>query len=986
MALGALQAVCWQLVAASAWLAAVRPAIADDAALEEVVVTGSRIGRPDFRSASPIVTVDETRFEQSSAITVEGVLDTLPQFVPSYGSTSNNPGNRGQSNLSLRGLPTTATLVLMDGRRMIPANGTGVVDVNIVPPSLVQSVEVITGGASAVYGSDALAGVVNFKLRHDFDGAQVDALGAVTGHGDADESSFGLTAGTNFAGGRGSVVGYAGYTRRDMVTDADRNFSSYALTYRPPEFGPGTLGPGRQFVPLGSGTIEEGRATLGPPNRLSRAAFDALMQSYGYAEGWVPFQTGLAFNGDGSLFTTGTRDPATGFPAANGVANFRGYRDPNFFNDFGYTFNFAPYNALRLPLERKSLFGRGDYDIGETTTLFAQALYADYSASAQLAATPVMGIRIPVTNPYVPADLATLLASRPIPAAPFSFAKRMTALGPRKGDTSYDVLQATMGAKGEIGGGWTYDTYLQYGNSDQVEKQNKNVRTSRFEELTSAADGGVVLCGGFDPFGNKPISAKCAQYVTANGSNKIQVRQFVAEATASGSVISMSAGDLQGVVGALFKRDDYTYKADEINRLFLPDGRAEVQGFNASDDVDGYDYDTDLFVEGSVPLLAGRRWAQSLDVVLGYRWSDYASIGGVSSYKAELLFRPIARTLVRGSFQHAVRAPSVYELYQPQLGPEVNLDFINGDPCNADGPVRAGPDAAAVEHLCVAQGVPSALLPTYSYENDVVPGVDGGNPDLEAETANTYTAGLVLDPRFDSPLLEHVQVSVDWYRIEIHDAIATVLSDDFINRCYDRNFNPAFSVGNEYCSYFSRDAATGEISEARQLLRNTAGYKTSGVDLQIDWRASVGPGEAGLNWLVGYVASFEELQAQGLAVDNSVGTIGGALGGAQPQWKWNLRANYAWADFDFVAQWRYVDSMQDAVYPDFTVPSQSYFNLVLAYEVGAGVLNGLTFRVGVENLTDNEPPIFPTYVQANTDPSQYDVLGRRYFVRLNYRL
>jgi outer membrane receptor protein involved in Fe transport len=975
------------LLAATAWLAvAVGPVFADDPVLEEVVVTGSRIGRPDFSSASPIVSVDQTRFQQSSAITVEGVLDTLPQFVPSFGSTSNNPGNGGQSNLSLRGLPTTATLVLMDGRRMMPANGTGVVDVNIIPPSLIESVEVITGGASAVYGSDALAGVVNFRLRRDFDGVEFDALGAVTGHGDADESSFGLTAGTNFADGRGSLVGYAGYTQRDMVTYADRQFSRYALVYRPPESGPGTLGPGKRFVPFGSDTIEEGRANLGPTNRISRAAFDGLMLSYGYAAGTVPFQTGFSFNDDGSLFTAGTRDPATGFPAAGGVANFRGERDPNFFNDRAYTFNFAPYNALRLPLERTSFFGRGDYDLGDTTTVFAEALYADYSATQQLAATPVRGIRIPVTNPYVPADLAMLLRSRPNPAAPFSFFKRMSALGPREGENNYDVLQATLGAKGEIGGGWTYDAYVQYGNSDQVQEQNKNVRTSRFEELTSAADGGVALCGGFDPFGNKPISAKCAEFVTANGSNTTRVRQFVAEATASGSMVSLPAGDLRAVVGTMFKRDEYTYKADEISRLFLPDGRPEIQGFNASDDVDGYDYDTDLFVEASVPLLSGRRWAQSLDLVLGYRWSDYASIGGVGSYKAELLFRPIATALLRGSLQHAVRAPSVYELYLPQLGPEVNLDFIVGDPCNAGGPVRSGPDAAAVERLCVAQGVPAALLPTYSYENDVVPGVYGGNPDLEAETADTYTAGVVLEPRFDNPWLEHVQFSVDWYQIEIQDAIATVVAPDFTTRCYDRRFNPSFSATNEYCSYFSRDAVTGEIIDARELLRNIAGYKTSGVDLQVDWRAAVGPGEAGFNWLVGYVASFEELLAQGLAADDSVGTIGGVVGGAQPQWKWNLRASYAWSDFDVVAQWRYVDSMQDAVYKDYTVPSQNYLDLVLAYEVGAGVLNGLTFRVGVENLTNAEPPIFPTYVQANTDPSQYDVLGRRYFVRLNYRL
>ncbi len=394
-----------RLLACAAGLMPLSAAVAQDASLEEIVVTGSRIARPDFTSASPIVSVGAARFEQSSAITVEGVLDGLPQFVPAFSGTSNNPGNGGQGNLSLRGLPTTATLVLLDGRRLMPANGTGVVDVNIIPPMLVESVEVITGGASAVYGSDALAGVVNFRLRRDFEGVEFDAMGGVSGHGDADEYTFGLAAGTDFADGRGSVMGFGGYTHRDLVVYSDRKFSKYALAYRPPEagLGPGTLGPGRQFAPLGSGTIEEGRARL----LASPAAFNALLQSYGYAPGTVPYQRDFGFNDDGTLFTLG----ALPRPVQGGVANFRGERDPNFFDGVTYTYNYAPDNALQLPLDRKSFFGRAGFDLNEHATLFADLLYADYSVARQLAPTPAMTVFIPPTNPYIPADLATLLRS-----------------------------------------------------------------------------------------------------------------------------------------------------------------------------------------------------------------------------------------------------------------------------------------------------------------------------------------------------------------------------------------------------------------------------------------------------------------------------------------------------------------------------------------------------------------------------------------------
>jgi outer membrane receptor protein involved in Fe transport len=951
---------------------------ADDESLEEVVVTGSRIARPDFTSASPIVSVDATRFEQSSAITVEGVLDTLPQFVPAFGSTSNNPANGGQGNLSLRGLPTTATLVLIDGRRVIPANGTGVVDVNLIPPMLIESVEVITGGASAVYGSDALAGVVNFKLRRDFDGVEFDAMGGVTGQGDADEYAFGLAAGTDFADGRGSLMGFAGYTHRNQVNYSARSFSRYALEYLPPEQGEGLTGPNRQFIYAGSPTIEEGRAQVNP----SRAAFNSLFASYGYPSGSVPFQGQLGFNTDGTLFTLGLLPVAT----SGAVANFRGQRDPVTYNDIVYRYNFAPENALQLPLERYSFFGRADYELGESATLFADLLYADYKVTTQLAATPVLNILIPVTNPYISADLATLLNSRANRNAPFRFSKRMSELGPRRSENVYDALQGTLGLRGDLAGGWTYEVYAQAGWNHQDETQQNNALTSRLEELTFAADGGKALCGGFNPFGLGSISAECAAYVVADGTNKTDVSQYVAEASVNGPIVELPAGAIKGVAGVFFKRDDFSYKADPIASKVLPDGRFDIQGFNASDDVDGYDYNTDLYVEVLVPLASGQPWARSLDAVLGYRWSDYASVGGVNSYKGELLYRPVDAYLLRGSYQHAVRAPSVYELYQPQLGPTVFIDGSKGDPCNFDGPYRAGADAAAVESLCLAQGLPAALLSTYSNPDPEVDGISGGNPDLDVETADTYTAGVVIEPRFEATWLQKLQVSVDWYDISIDGAIAFVDASDAVDRCYDSKFNRTLAVTNEYCTYFARDLETGVIVDATTILRNTAGYRTQGIDVQLDWGMPAGPGDVALNWLVGYVLSFEELQASGVDPVEADGTIGAAVGGSLPEWKWNLRASYLWNDFDFVLQWRYVDSLQDAEFPEFTIEAQNYLDIVIGYDFASGTLSGLTLRAGIENLTDAEPPIFPSYVQANTDPSQYDVLGRRYFMRLNYRL
>ena len=271
----------------------------------------------------------------------------------------------------------TSTLVLLDGKRLMPANGNGVADLNIIPSALIESVEIITGGASAVYGSDALAGVVNFKLKGDFDGVEIGGTWAQTDRGDGTQYEVGLTAGTDFAGGRGSVVGYVGYADRELVTYSDRDFSKYPLAYIGP--GLGRLGPGRSFLAGGSQSIEEGRAVLSHTNAPTEQAFDRLMASYGYAPGAVPYQLDFGFNTDGTLFTVGDFD--TLLSQVPAVANFLGARDPVSFNEFAYFYNFAPPNSLQVPLERESAFAHAVFELGDSARFYVQGLYADYSAT-----------------------------------------------------------------------------------------------------------------------------------------------------------------------------------------------------------------------------------------------------------------------------------------------------------------------------------------------------------------------------------------------------------------------------------------------------------------------------------------------------------------------------------------------------------------------------------------------------------------------------
>jgi iron complex outermembrane recepter protein len=945
--------------------------------IEEIVVTGSRIRRPDFESASPIVTVSRENFDLTGAPTVEATLNQFPQFVPASTSTSNNPGRDGQATLSLRGLSTQSTLVLLDGRRLTPANGEGVADVNLIPPALIERVEIITGGASSVYGSDAVAGVVNFLLRQSFEGFEVGGAWQQTDRGDGEQWDLRLTAGTLFAGGRGSVYGSVGHSERRLVTEGDREFAQYPLQFVGE--GNGTLGPGNAFVAGGSASIEEGVANLpvAGPNPISQEAFDALLESYGIEPGTVPFQRFFGFNDDGTLFTQGTGAPGS-------VANFRGTRDPVLFTDRFVLYNFAPVNALQLPLEHNSAFGRLQFDFTPATRLYAEGLYAEYDVTQQLAPTPVFDDIMPPDNPFVPEDLAFLLASRPDPDADFFWRKRLSEVGPRIARNEYRVHQGTLGVDGDVFTDWRYEAYVQQGETRQSNRQSGNVLRSRMQELSFAPDGGLAACGGFDIFGLGSIPEDCARFIAVEGSNEVRLRRSIAEASVEGPLLDLPAGRLRTAFGVFHKRDEFAYTADPIATAVLPDGRVDVQGFFATDDVDGEERNTDVYVEALVPLLADRPAAYALDLGLGYRHAQYDAAGGADAFKLELLYRPVESLRLRGSYQNAVRAPSIIELHAPQIPDFVFFGQSFVDPCEASSAARNGPDAAAVEALCLAQGVPPELLDNFQIAFPAALGFFGGNPDLEPEEANTWTLGTVWSPTQEHPRFGRLQVSIDWYRIEVKEAIFDIPFFLIIQHCFDPDVNPDFSPLQTWCTFISRDPATGEIVDAFQIPRNIAGFETSGIDLQLDWSRELGPGRFGANLLVSWLDGFDFSAGAGAPTEHWAGTGTGFLADTFPKWKGLLNLSYVWREFSLNARTRYIHELNDFFEPEFRIPSRTYLDLFADYNFG-GRFDGMRLGLGVENVTDRDPPVLPSAGGANTNPQQYDVLGRRYFLRFSYR-
>lgn len=923
---------------------------------QTVTVTGSRIARIDAAAESPIVTVTAEAIQQSGVVTVEQFLNTLPQVTPGLSSQSNNPSSNGRAFIDLRGLGSGRNLVLINGRRAMGATGGGTVDVNTIPTSLIDRVEVITGGAATTYGADAVAGVVNFIMKKNFKGIELDAQHRETERNDGVETSASMTMGGAFDGGRGSAVLGVGYFKRDAIYKGARDFSAQAST--------------------ATGTFPGGSIAVGT-NAPTQAAVDAIFgantcNTNGGARGF-------GFNPDGTLFCTGV-----GGVANRNIVNYRGPQSDiaTAFAPDSFSYNFEPDNILVLPLERWSVFSSLNYDVNKHFRPYAQFQFTNYNALQELAPTPGTGFTIPTTNPFWSQEARTLLASRANATAPVSFNKRFNALGGRTGSNNFDVWQAVAGATGDTGllDFWTYDVYASYGRSVLTEIQGGNVRVPRFQQLLNAADGGVSLCaGGFNPFGPSAISPECAAFIGLEAKNLTTVIQRVIEGTVSGPVAELPAGSLDVVFGASYRDLDFKFRPDSG----LQPG--QVVGFNEQLPVSGALDFKDIFVEAVVPILRDKPFIKNLSTTVGARTSDSNISGRDSSYKLTLDWTMNDMIRFRGGVQTAIRAPNVNELFDPQLN---NFpDITNQDPCNTTGEIAAqyrnGPNATQVRALCAAQ---SAVAGGTAYVQPFgqARGIVGGNPGLGPESATSYTAGLVLQPTKD------LSITIDYWSIDLEEVIAAVGATTIVQRCFNRDgANPTFSLDNQWCQLYQRDQNDGGVIGLSQLSRNQAFTQVSGIDLVVDFGLNLQQ-YGNLRWNINstFTEKYESQTTAADPVNDFAGSIGSGTGSATPKWRVNLTTTYSMGDWSVQLGSRWIDKMvhSNTVTGGSPVSNTGtaatwYHDLSARY----AITPNLTVRAGISNITDQQPRLYSPNVQSNTDPSTFDVLGRRYFVGLNAR-
>lgn len=917
-----------------------------------IVVTGSRIQQRNVETAAPVAVVAAEEFELSGTVNVENVVNTLPQVIPGTTSFSNNPGN-GTATLNLRGLGTTRTLVLVNGRRWVSFDTNQIVDLNTIPSFLLDSVDVVTGGASAVYGSDAMAGVVNFNLKQ-VEGLEMGGQYSITEEGDGARYQIYGAIGTSFDDGRGNATVYAEYYNRKSVFQGDRDFSFFALG-------------GETF---GLNLLQFGSSTL--PNGVIR------------------------YFGDGDR--TGTD-----FAANNAVV----FDDTpgDFRTRTGDTYNYAPVNYLQIPQERYLMGGYADYEFTDGHTAYTEVTYVNNRVQQELAATPVTGtfnVNLATIQPFLtPGDFAQIqqLNNTETDGDPDNISlflqRRTIETGPRNSLDERNAFRVLAGVRGDITDNLFYDAYYSYSRTRNANVQAGNISRSAFQ---AGLDGTAAP---INIFGLGTLTPAMVNAISIQAQNGDISTQEIASASISGFLgnLNMGADDIGFAIGGEYRK---------VGSRFIPDtalSSGDVIGFNAGQATEG-GYDVkEVFAELNIPVFDNG--AQRLELSGAARYSDYSLglVGGVWTYAGGVEFQPIPDITLRGQYQQAVRAPNVGELFG---GLAIGFPGAT-DPCSVAG----AQNDAALNQLCINNGVPAASVGSSAIQiNAQIPALFGGNPNLAEETSESYTFGIVIQPT----AVPGLTITADYFDITIEDAITTVGLQTQFDLCFGasgaRDLNdPACLpfVGTRNASGIITTAAPPRLGG-----QNVAEFSVAGVDLEINYTTDVGfslLGEEDSRLNFNFLGTWtDESSFVPLAGANRVecaGLFAGQCGEPTPEYKWTSRLSWIDGPLTTSLRWRHLDSVTSedipldangSTYATFNgideISSYDLFDLTLSVEASENV----TITAGINNLFNKLPgaPEFDAngfvtnrpnslllgdnQEQANTYPSTYDVLGRDFFV------
>ncbi|MFC3102183.1 TonB-dependent receptor plug domain-containing protein [Alteraurantiacibacter lauratis] len=1014
-------------------LVAASPAIAQQASAEAavtsedmIIVTGSRIVGRDYEANSPIVTVGDDLLRNTGSASLETSLNRLPAFTPAQnpqlgGDTQATATNTpGAATVSLRSLGTNRNLVLVDGRRATPANALGVVDINTIPAAAIERVEIITGGASATYGADAVGGVVNFILKRNFEGFAFDAQGGISERGDGAQYAVNGLIGANFADGSGNVtLGVSKSVRRAARQD-ERPW--YRDAWRDPRFA------GTQIFSDFSGFQPSGG--INP----TQASYDAL-----FGPGVVAAGSRLYFNPDGTAFTGFFNSPLGGsFRFNQDVTNGRHKRT----QDGGLAQNFQDAQA-QLPLSRYNVYGRASYDINDWIGVFTQATFTRSNARTVNEPSPTVNgwSGFARGDAPVPAELRAVLDSRIIPTNvsqatldrlncgdvdPATFGQvgsgascdwQLTYLldfANRISTTDVKTYNLVAGLEGEIPGtDWTWELYTSKGESDVNTLLTGVASLSRFREVINAPNWGagfraqgnqgsgfggfgasVATCtSGFNPFDyNQVVSQDCIEAISADLKTRSIMEQSVYELNMQGGLLELPAGQLRAAIGATHRVNDYVYTNDTLSTQ----GRSfqdQAVGLYPSGNSAGTIKVSEVYGELLIPVLSEMPLIEMFELNLGARYSDYNTTGGNFTWKAMADWEVTDWLRLRGGYNKAVRAPNIAELF---LAPQQTFTAAGGgDVCRTPNTLgwsvnpATNPNAANVLATCrILMNQQVAETADVFYSSPVFHLATGpafafpilvGNPNVRPESAKTWTVGAVVDSPFTSEALSRLRLTVDYYNIRVDDAIGPLTLDTAQRLCFDPTFNPAIATNpvaaaaTPQCQAIDRVAGTGALGAVQVTYLNNGRFRTQGIDLQLDWSAPVGPGELSLNSVFNYLITFKsaplppEAGAAGQLVEYAgtlgpSGNAGVAENGLNPgafRWKLFSTLGYSVGPAEVSLQWQHLPSAKSISFP--STPNTPFvgspaYNL-FNLNSSFRVNDMVTIRAGVENLFDKAPPL-----------------------------
>ena len=919
-----------------------------DEAVEEIVVTGSRIKRRDFTSSSPLTTIDQTTIEFSGQPTLEETLNQMPQVAPDFGRTSNNPGN-GTSRINLRGMGADRTLVMLNSRRIAPSGVGSAVDVNNLPQALIERVEIITGGATTVYGSDAVAGVVNFITRDDFDGLAIEASAYTTQESDSNIYDLNIAYGSDFTGGRGRITIYGGFYEREELLMSEREISEIVLENNDE-----------------TGELEESGSGVNPGGVIFFPEVD-----FGNGPAWTTFDS-------------------------NGI--------PREFIEPDDRYNFAPVNYFQTSLTRVSGGIFASYDLNNGNELYLESAFSNNEATQTLAEVPAFDFaQVNTDNPVLTPEAQQHFIDNYLVApdlAVIAVGRRMVELGPRIIETDRDYWRTVVGMRGEIFSDWDFDAWVTYTRSDEKEFYLNDASASRFvqgllvDPVTGQCFDPSNGCVPLDIFGAGRISEAGQDFLRITDvQNTTERTQILASMFVTGSPIDTWAGSLDMAVGLEWRSDDASFEADDV--LFTGD----TLGFLGDATVEGEESVIEIYGEAIIPLASDVAWAEYLALEVGARYSDYDNAGGVTTYKFGGDWQVLSSLRFRGMHQRSVRAPNNQELFQENFTQVFSFSNTSGDndPCSAsEDPIGSGN-----AEKCILQGLPPDQVGVFQAFPVPANFIGGGNPNLVPEEATTTTFGLVITP----DALPDWSFSIDYYDLQVDDRIGVI---DAVDICFDPR-----KVDNLYCDAITRNpdpnTAAGNVVEVFEPVNNRGSISTKGIDTLIKYRGDLPDSFAifrdgaqlSLDFIWTHTIEYEWQSAPFSAVADCAGffgefcaeAIGGFIAWTVPENRATTNINYGNGPLSMHLTWRWIEGSTNSLKREAenfgrpeplvaieSIGSVSYFDLGIGYDF----TDSIRARFGINNLFDKNPPLMASGGNnANTDTGLYDVFGRSFYLSLS---